>query len=158
MPTTILLPALVIRLNAKRFLFAEARGCNAIRRYSRRNQRLLRGLRTAVPERHVVFRGPALVTVSLNQNFPSRMLGDELRIGLQRRAVLWTNFIAVVIEVCVLYVLLKQLLIAQRRLLRRCLRHRLRTCDGRARGRFLGSTRTAGGEPIRGRISRRHGL
>src|SRR5438270_11299114 len=99
MPAAVLLPALFIRLGAKRLLFAKARGGHAICRDSGRNQRLLRGLRTAVTQGHVVFRGPALVAVSFDQNPPIRMLGDELRIGLQRGAVLRTNFVAVVIEV-----------------------------------------------------------
>src|SRR2546423_9087619 len=149
----ILLPTLLVRLGAERLLLAKAGGGEAIGGDSGRNQGLLGSLGTTVAQRHVVFGRSALVAVPFNQHSPIWMLIEELCVGLKCRSVLRSDLIAVIVEVGVLDVLIEQLLIGERRLLRRS-HHRGRTIHGYARGRFLGAPGTGCCQPVGGRVRR----
>src|SRR5581483_9752200 len=78
----VLLPALLVRLGAERFLLAVADRLDSAGIDSRRGQGVLYGIGTIVTQGQVVFRRAALVTVSLNREVDVGMLSQELRARL----------------------------------------------------------------------------
>src|SRR5581483_8306505 len=105
----VLLPALLVRLGAERFLLDVADRLDSAGIDSRRGQGVLYGIGTIVTQGQVVFRRAALVTVSLNREVDVGMLSQELRARLNGCRLVSADVVLVVIEVDVLHILREQL-------------------------------------------------
>src|SRR5262249_31540420 len=105
MSTPVLLPALLGRFCAERFLFAIAHHFNAVCVDAESHKLFLDGLHTAVSESQVVLSGAALVTMSFKHDFDIGMLAQELRIRSNALGLSRLNGIAVIVKKDVLDVL-----------------------------------------------------
>ena len=91
--------------------------------------------------------------MAFNHDPDCGVLLEEIGIGLQCSLLVCADIVLVVIEVDIFHALREHLFLAQRGLRRR---RRRRLADGYPRRGRLGSSRTLGGEPIRGRVRRSH--
>src|SRR5262252_7107238 len=101
----VLLPALLVRLRAERFLLAIADRFHMIGSDSALCQSVADRIGAAIPQSQIVFGRTALVAVSLNRKIDVGMLFQEPDIPLKCRLLIRPNFAPVVIEVDVFDVL-----------------------------------------------------
>src|SRR5437762_815074 len=143
MIAAVLLPTLLIRLRASRFLLAIADTLEPVSGDACLREGLPGSAGALVAQREVVFGRAALIAIALDPHLPVSMLGHHLG-GLGKFLLrIRGQFGRIIIEVDVLHALGKDLVVAQRRCGRsgcRC----WRSTYGNARGSFLGSARPLG--------------
>jgi len=113
MPTTILLPAGLIRFCAEWLLFPEADRLDPVCRHAGCDQRVLDGAGTVVAQSQVVLGRTAFIAVALHRDTHVRVLLQESRIGLHESLLVRANICLVLVEIDILHVLGKELLVGE---------------------------------------------
>src|SRR5215469_14332143 len=114
MPAPVLLPTGFVGLGAEWLFLAVADGLDAIGPDPSRDERILDGAGTAIPQSQIVFRRPAFVAVSFDGEAKVGMLLQESDVALHGGLLIEPDIGLVVIKVDIFDVLSEQLFVGKR--------------------------------------------